>query len=65
MGSSPASPVGPAIRLHQRRCGILPSSLQTRIEALPLAALEELSIASRGLHGNDDLNASQSPRSGS
>ena len=45
------------LRQLQLRCGALTASQQTRIQALPLSALETLSIALLDFQGPQDLNA--------
>ena len=44
------------LRLLEHRCGALTPSQQARIQALPLTALETLSIALLDFQGTDDLN---------
>jgi len=45
------------LRQLQRRCGTLSPAQQSRIQALPLSALEALLDALLDFHGPDDLNA--------
>jgi flagellar biosynthesis/type III secretory pathway protein FliH len=45
------------VRQLQRRCGTLSPSQQSRIQALPLSALEALLDALLDFQGPDDLNA--------
>ncbi|MFM9101061.1 MAG: DUF4351 domain-containing protein, partial [Cyanobium sp.] len=45
-----------ALRQLQRRCGALTPSQQSLIQALPLAALEDLSVALLDFQGPEDLN---------
>jgi predicted transposase YdaD len=45
------------LRLLDHRCGALTASQQARIQALPLSALETLSVALLDFQGSDDLNA--------
>jgi flagellar biosynthesis/type III secretory pathway protein FliH len=45
------------VRQLQRRCGTLSPSHQSRIQALPLSALEALLDALLDFQGPDDLNA--------
>ncbi len=44
------------LRLLEHRCGALTASQQTRIQALPLSALETLSVALLDFQGPEDLN---------
>ncbi|MEI6112333.1 MAG: DUF4351 domain-containing protein [Cyanobium sp. ELA712] len=46
-----------ALRLLGHRCGALTTSQQTRIQALPLSALEALLDALLDFQGPEDLNA--------
>ena len=46
-----------SLRQLQLRCGALTASQQARIQALPLSALETLSVALLDFQGPDDLNA--------
>ena len=46
-----------SLRQLQLRCGVLTASQQARIQALPLSALETLSVALLDFQGSDDLNA--------
>jgi hypothetical protein len=43
--------------LLEHRCGALTASQQARIQALPLSALEPLSVALLDFQGPKDLNA--------
>ena len=52
-----AEAVGISLRLLEHRCGALTASQQARIQALPLSALETLSVALLDFQGSDDLNA--------
>jgi len=45
------------LRSLEHRCGPLSSAQQSRIQALPLTALETLSIALLDFQGPEDLNA--------
>ena len=45
------------LRQLQLRCGALTPSQQARIQALPLTALETLSVALLDFQGPEDLNA--------
>jgi len=45
------------LRLLEHRCGALTASQQARIQALPLSALEPLSVALLDFQGPKDLNA--------
>jgi predicted transposase YdaD len=49
--------VGISLRLLEHRCGSLTPNQQTRIQSLPLSALETLSVALLDFQGPDDLNA--------
>ncbi len=51
-----AEAVGISLRLLQHRCGALTASQQARIQALPLSALETLSVALLDFQGPEDLN---------
>jgi predicted transposase YdaD len=44
------------LRLLDHRCGALTASQQARIQALPLSALETLSVALLDFQGPEDLN---------
>jgi len=46
-----------SLRLLEHRLGVLTPSQQARIQALPLSALETLSVALLDFQGSDDLNA--------
>jgi len=46
-----------SLRLLEHRLGALTPSQQARIQALPLSALETLSVALLDFQGSDDLNA--------
>jgi hypothetical protein len=52
-----AEAVGISLRQLQLRCGALTASQQASIQALPLSALETLSIALLDFQGPEDLNA--------
>ena len=52
-----AEAVGISLRLLEHRCGALTASQQARIQALPLSALETLSVALLDFQGPEDLNA--------
>jgi predicted transposase YdaD len=52
-----AEAVGISLRLLEHRCGSLTPNQQTRIQSLPLSALETLSVALLDFQGPDDLNA--------
>ena len=45
------------LRLLKHLCGALPPNQQSRIQALPLTALETLSVALLDFQGPEDLNA--------
>ena len=51
-----AEAVALTLRLLKHRCGALTPSQQARIQALPLTALETLSVALLDFQGPEDLN---------